>query len=99
MQKLTAKVLSVHTGCNEDKTKPDVPSIQVELDGVVGDKHRSLSRTTWAGDKQPKGTVRRNERQWSAVSREELREIAEGDGFERTVVTFDPWCKLVSAGS
>jgi MOSC domain-containing protein YiiM len=76
MQKMTAKVLSVHTGCNEDKTKPDAPSIQVELDGVVGDKHRSLSRTTWAGDKQPKGTVRRNERQWSAVSREELREIA-----------------------
>ncbi len=76
MRKLTAKVLSVHMGCNEDKIKPDVPSIQVELDGVVGDKHRSLSRTTWAGDKQPKGTVRRNERQWSAVSREELREIA-----------------------
>ncbi len=76
MRKLTAKVLSVHTGCNEDKTKPDAPSIQVELDGVVGDKHQSLSRTTWAGDKQPKGTVRRNERQWSAVSREELREIA-----------------------
>ena len=26
------------------------------------------TRETWAGDKQPKGTVRRNERQWSAVS-------------------------------
>ena len=77
MQKLTAKVLSVHAGCNDDMSKPDLPSIQVELDGVVGDKHRSNSRTTWAGDKQPKGTVRRNERQWSAVSREELREISE----------------------
>jgi MOSC domain-containing protein YiiM len=75
MQKLTAKVLSVHAGSNEDKSKPDLPSIRVELDGVVGDKHRSLSRTTWAGDKQPKGTVRRNERQWSAVSLHELRQI------------------------
>jgi MOSC domain-containing protein YiiM len=77
MQKLTAKVMSVHAGCNEDMSKPDLPSIRVELDGIVGDKHRSIARTTWAGDKQPKGTVRRNERQWSAVSREELREIAE----------------------
>lgn len=76
MRTLTAKVLSVHAGCNDDKTKPDLPSIRVELDGVVGDKHRSFSRSTWAGDKQPKGTVRRNERQWSAVSRQELRQIA-----------------------
>lgn len=76
MQKLTAKVLSVHAGNYEDKTKPDLPSIQVELDGVVGDKHRSISRTAWAGDKQSEGTVRRNERQWSAVSREELRDIS-----------------------
>jgi MOSC domain-containing protein YiiM len=77
MKKLTAKVLSVHAGGNDDMSKPDLPSIQVELDGVVGDKHRSISRTTWAGDKQAKGTVRRNERQWSAVSREELREISQ----------------------
>lgn len=76
MRTLTAKVVSVHAGCNDDKTKPDLPSIRVELDGVVGDKHRSVSRRTWAGDKQPKGTVRRNERQWSAVSLQELRQIA-----------------------
>ncbi|MGI9236626.1 MAG: MOSC domain-containing protein [Woeseiaceae bacterium] len=68
--------MSVHTGDNADKTKPDQASIRFELDGVVDDRHRSFSRKTWAGDKQPKGTVRRNERQWSAVSLEELREIA-----------------------
>ncbi len=73
---MTGKVLSVHAGCNEDKTKPQQQSIVFELDGVVGDGHRSFSRTTWAGDKQPRGTVRRNERQWSAVSAEELREIS-----------------------
>ncbi len=77
MHTLTARVLSVHAGSNEDKTKPDLPSIRVELDGIVGDKHRSFSRVTWAGDKQAKGTLRRNERQWSAVSLQELREISE----------------------
>lgn len=74
---LTAKVLSVHAGSGEDKTKPDLPSIRVEFEGVVGDYHSSHTRLTWAGDKQPKGTKRRNERQWSAVSHEELREITE----------------------
>lgn len=74
---MTAKVLSVHAGSGPDKSKPDLPSIRAELDGIVGDAHRSDSRVTLAGDKQPKGTKRRNERQWSAVSREELREISE----------------------
>ena len=44
---------------------------------MVGDAHRAFSRQAYAGDKQPKGTVRRNERQWSAVSVEELGEIAD----------------------
>ena len=58
-------------------SKDERPSIQVELDGVVGDAHRSLSRQCWSGDKQPEGTVRRNERQWSVVSVEELAAIHE----------------------
>ena len=44
---------------------------------VVGDRHQSYDRKTWPGDKQPEGTVRRNERQWSAVSVEELAHIQE----------------------
>ena len=76
MPTLKAKVFSVHAGQQKNKAKPELPSIQVELDGVVGDKHRAMFRTAWAGDKQPKGTVRRNERQWSAVSLDELREIS-----------------------
>jgi len=67
----------VHTGGSDQLSKDEQSSIIVELDGVVGDRHRSYSRETWAGDKQPKGTVRRNERQWSAVSVEELAEIQE----------------------
>lgn len=77
MQTLTARVFSVHAGAEDDKTKPDRRSIRFELDGIVGDKHRSFSRKAWGGDKQPKGTVRRNERQWSAVSIEEISEISE----------------------
>ena len=77
MKAITATVVSVHTGGSDQLSKDEQSSIIVELDGVVGDRHRSYSRETWAGDKQPKGTVRRNERQWSAVSVEELAEIQE----------------------
>jgi MOSC domain-containing protein YiiM len=68
-------VISVHAGSNDDLSKEERPTIQVELDGIVGDAHRSYVRKTWPGDKQPEGTKRRNERQWSAVSVEELADI------------------------
>jgi len=77
MKKITAKLVSVHAGNSDQLAKDEQSSIIVELDGVVGDRHRSYSRKTWAGDKQPEGTVRRNERQWSAVSVEELADIGE----------------------
>ena len=73
---LVGQVVSVHAGANDNMSKESQASIQVELDGIVGDAHRSVSRQCFDGDKQAKGTVRRNERQWSAVSTEELAEIA-----------------------
>ena len=75
MDILTAKVVSVHAGDKDLLEKPERPSIRVELDGVIGDRHRGHMRKAWAGDKQPKGTLRRNERHWSAVSHEELQQI------------------------
>lgn len=75
MKKIVATVVSVHAGDREDMGKDALRSIEVALDGIVGDRHRSYTRSTWAGDKQPKGTLRRNERQWSAVSIEELAAI------------------------
>lgn len=64
---------SVHIGApGSEFSKDACTSVQAELDGIVGDRHRSVQRETWAGDKQAEGTVRRNERQWSAVSVEEL---------------------------
>jgi len=75
VKKIVARVTSVHVGSKEDLSKDERPTIQLELDGVVGDRHQSHDRSTWQGDKQREGTTRRNERQWSAVSSEELAEI------------------------
>jgi MOSC domain-containing protein YiiM len=75
VKKIVARVTSVHAGSNEDLSKDERPGIQIELDGIVGDRHQSHDRPTWPGDKQPEGTIRRNERQWSAVSVEELADI------------------------
>lgn len=77
MKVIKATVVSVHAGASDQLAKEKQQSIIVELDGVVGDRHRSYSREAWAGDKQPEGTVRRNERQWSAVSVQELVDIQE----------------------
>ncbi|MDH3777804.1 MAG: MOSC domain-containing protein [Gammaproteobacteria bacterium] len=77
MTKLNAQVVSVHAGSNDDMSKEEHASIEVALDGIVGDAHQSYTRKTWSGDKQPEGTLRRNERQWSAVSVEELAAIKE----------------------
>ncbi|MDX1498327.1 MAG: MOSC domain-containing protein [Woeseiaceae bacterium] len=75
MPSISARVVTVHAGSNDDLSKDERPTIVVELDGIVGDRHRGFERRAWAGDKQPEGTLRRNERQWSAVSVEELEEI------------------------
>jgi MOSC domain-containing protein YiiM len=72
-----AHVVSAWPGPGDDPGDDELQSIQVELDGVVGDSHQGFERSTWSGDKQPKGTIRRNERQWSAVSIEELTVIQE----------------------
>jgi len=76
MEVISARVVSVHIGASDELAKDERASIDIELDGIVGDRHRSPKRGTWAGDKQPEGTVRRNERLWSAVSVEELAEIS-----------------------
>lgn len=76
MKKISARVVSVHAGSNNDLSKDEQPTIRIELNGIAGDRHQSYERTAWSGDKQPEGTTRRNERQWSAVSVEELAEIA-----------------------
>ena len=75
MTVVVGKVVSVYAGVGKDLAKEEHASIQLELDGVVGDRHRSFERESWEGDKQAKGTIRRNERHWSAVSVEEIAHI------------------------
>jgi hypothetical protein len=81
VKKLIGTLVSVHVGSEsapeEDYSKPDQPSADVELDGFVGDRHRGFQRIAQSYDPDPTGTVRRNERQWSGVSMEELAVIGE----------------------
>jgi hypothetical protein len=77
VKKLTGRLVSVHTGHNEDYSKAAQPRAQVELDGFVGDKHRGFQRIAASYDPDPTGTIRRNERQWTGVSLEELSSIRE----------------------
>ena len=98
MTKTVARVVSVHAGSNDDLSKDERPTIQLELDGVVGDRHRSYERQTWAGDKQPEGSIRRNERQWSAVSTEELAEIQEAMDLTEPPSATDLGANLCLAG-
>lgn len=77
MTEIIGSVAAVYVGASGTLGKRARDSIELELDGIVGDRHRGLSRETWEGDKQIQGTRRRNERMWSAVSIEELAVIEE----------------------
>ncbi|MBW2231596.1 MAG: MOSC domain-containing protein [Deltaproteobacteria bacterium] len=75
MKEIRGTLISVHVGDNEDYSKPIQSQVTVELDGFVDDKHRGFQRIAQSWDSEPNGTVRRNERQWSGVSIEELETI------------------------
>ncbi len=77
MKELIGSLASIHAGDNEDFSKEARASAKLELDGFVGDKHRGFERIAASYDRDPTGTVRRNERQWSGVSVEELAIIRE----------------------
>ena len=98
MKKITGEIVSVHSGSNDDLSKEEHESIQLELEGIVGDRHRSYVRDTWKGDKQPYGTVRRNERQWSAVSVEELATISEAMDLTETITAESVGANLCTKG-
>jgi len=74
---LKGRVISVHVGNNEDLSKEARETIFAEIGGFAGDKHQGPVRETWEGEWEPAGTVRRNERQWSGVSVEELAHITQ----------------------
>ena len=85
MSELDARVVSVHSGDHEDLHKDVFESVEVDFEGFPGDRHRGFTRVAWQGDKEPDGTVRRNERQWSGVSVEELAIIGQRMDLERAL--------------
>lgn len=72
-----AVVVNVSAGGNDDLSKDEREQIEVNFDGIVGDHHAGTSREAYSGDREPKGTMLRNDRQWSGVSVEELKEMSE----------------------
>ena len=77
MAELTGKLVSVHIGEENTFSKVARSTVQADLDGFIGDRHTGFSRIANQGDTEPEGTVRRNNRQWTGVSVEELAMIEE----------------------
>lgn len=73
-------VVELHAYTKMDPQRQGSDSLQFEVDGIVGDRHRGHQRAAGGNDKQPKGTMRRNERMWSAISVEELEQISSDMG-------------------
>jgi MOSC domain-containing protein YiiM len=64
--------------------KRAVEVLEFTLEGIVGDRHAGFTKRADARDQGVKrGTPVRNWRQWSAVSLEELAQIAAGMGIAR----------------
>ena len=70
-------MVSAFLGAPGVLSKAAQTELEFAFDGIVGDRHRGLSRRAWdLTDKQPGGTERRNERQWSAVAQEDLNRVS-----------------------
>ena len=74
---LKGEVISLHSGDNENLSKRYQDELMAEINGFAGDKHQGSMRKAFAGEWEPEGTIRRNERHWSGVSIEELTHISE----------------------
>lgn len=72
--------------------------LQFDIDGIVGDQCRGHSRASGKVDKQPKGTMRRNERMWSAISVEELEQISADMQLEGTLSAADITANICLSG-
>ena len=95
---LTGSVVSVHTGDNDEMRKDPRSSVVVDFEGFADDGHRSFTRTAYAGEMEPEGTLRRNDRQWSAVSTEELLAIQGQLELAETLSATDLGANLCVAG-
>ena len=80
------QIASIHIGQPDVLEKASADTLTFELDGIVGDRHRGFEREAWSsGDRQPGGTIRRNERHWSAMSVEDIAQISADMDLTRTL--------------
>lgn len=77
MSEFVAMLVSIHIGVEGEAGRHGRDSVQAEPDGLAGDKYQGFTRSAQSWDDEPSGTLRRNERQWTGVSREELAVIAD----------------------
>jgi MOSC domain-containing protein YiiM len=77
MKEVHGTLVSAFLGAPGSLKKVECDTLEFAFDGIVGDRHRGFTRAAWdLTDKQPGGTVRRNERQWSAVAHEDLAAVS-----------------------
>ena len=77
MSEFVATLISIHIGREGEDERTPVDSVEAEAGGLAGDKYKGVTRVAQSWDPEPNGTIRRNERQWSAVSKEDLAILAE----------------------
>ncbi len=94
----TARVIALHAISKMHPERPPSKALTFDIDGIVGDRHRGHLRPTFKADKQPLGTMRRNERMWSAVSVEEMTQISADMGLAESLTAADVTANLVLEG-
>jgi MOSC domain-containing protein YiiM len=99
MGTMQGRVASAFLGAPGTLRKDNQTSLEFTFDGIVGDRHRGLTRKAWAlTDKQPEGTERRNERQWSAVAQEDLDRVSSELDLETPLTAGDVAVNLSISG-
>jgi len=74
---LQGQVQALYLGDNKGLEKTPCPTLEFTLEGITGDKHAGFTKKADARNPEYKrGTMMRNDRQWSAVAPDELAEAA-----------------------
>lgn len=80
---LQGMVESLYIGDNKSLEKTPCEVLDFTLEGILGDKHAGFTKKADARNPEyRRGTTMRNDRQWSAVTPDELAEAARAMGVE-----------------
>ena len=99
MKAVHGTLVSGYVGAPGSLKKTECDTLEFAFDGIVGDRHRGFTRAAWdLTDKQPGGTERRNERQWSAVAHEDLAAVSKQLGLPAALRAGDVAVNLSISG-